>query len=85
LEQAITNIQKRLGNEQWKAAIDALHEKDFKRVAAIALYYYDKAYDKAIAMKEDRSITRFTFEDDNIDTIANTLLQESKKSYGSSN
>jgi tRNA 2-selenouridine synthase len=83
LEQALTNIQKRLGNEAWRNAIQALREKNFKRVAEIALYYYDKAYDKGLAFIETREIYRFAFEEDDIKLIAKTLQQEAHKKYGS--
>ena len=79
LEQSITNIQKRLGNEQWKLAIDALREKDFAGAAKITLQYYDKAYDKGILMKEGREVFRFAFEEDDIDSIAKTLMKEAKR------
>ena len=74
LETAITNIQRRLGNEQWKNAIDALRAGDFVTVAKIALHYYDKAYDKGLAMKETKEIFRFAFEADEEQAIAQTLL-----------
>ncbi len=82
LEQSLTNIQRRLGNEQWKKAIEALREKDFKRVANIALDYYDKAYDKGLSLKDTKEIYRFSFEDDNIELMAKTLLESAKKKYG---
>ena len=73
LETALTNIQRRLGNEQWKSAIDALHAGDYVTVAKIALHYYDKAYDKGLAMKETKDIFRFAFEAAEEHTIAQTL------------
>jgi tRNA 2-selenouridine synthase len=82
LEQAITNIQRRLGNEQWKNAIDALHEKNFARAAEITLYYYDKAYDKSLALKEGKEIIRFSFEDDDVNLIAAELIKSANKKYG---
>ena len=74
LEQAITNIKRRLGNEQWKNAIDALHAKDFTQAARITLYYYDKAYEKALAMKETKEVWRYTFDTDDMETMAQTLI-----------
>jgi tRNA 2-selenouridine synthase len=82
LEQAITNIQRRLGIEQWKNAIDALREKNYGRVAEITLYYYDKAYDKSLALKEGKEIIQFSFEDDDVKLIASELIKSAKMKYG---
>lgn len=74
LEEAITNIKRRLGNEQWKEAIDAVRAKDFAGAARITLYYYDKAYDKGLSMRETKEIFRFTFEAGDLKNIAATLI-----------
>jgi tRNA 2-selenouridine synthase len=79
LEQSITTIKKRLGNEQWKMAVDALHAGDFVKVAELTLYYYDKAYNKGLSMRDGQEITRFIFENETIDTIARTLIQAADK------
>jgi tRNA 2-selenouridine synthase len=76
LEQAITNIKRRLGNEQWKNAIDALHAKNFTEVARITLYYYDKSYEKALAMKETKEVWRYTFDANDMEAIAQTLIEQ---------
>jgi tRNA 2-selenouridine synthase len=44
LYEATHRIQKRLGGQHHKAAIEALDHHDFVRVAEITLTYYDKAY-----------------------------------------
>ena len=75
LELAITNIKRRLGNEQWKNAIDAVRVKDFSGAAKITLYYYDKAYEKGLALKETKEVYRYTFETDNMDGMAQTLVE----------
>jgi len=82
LEQSLTNIKKRLGNEEWKKAVDALREKDFKRVAAITLHYYDKAYEKGLTMKETKEIYRFAFDEDDIEAIAMSFKETAGKKYG---
>ena len=74
LEMAITNIKRRLGNEQWKNAIDALHAKDFAEAARITLYYYDKAYEKGLAMKETKEIFRYPFDTEEMELVAKTLM-----------
>ena len=79
LEQAITNIERRLGNEQWKAAIQAVRDKDFAGAAKITLYYYDKAYDKGLSMKETKEIFRYSFETDDMQVMAQTLIEAANK------
>ena len=82
LEESITNIKRRLGNEHWKNAIDAVREKDFAKVAQLTLHYYDKAYDKGIALKETKEIFRFPFEEDDVEKIAITLIESANTKYG---
>lgn len=82
LKTSFGNIVRRLGNEQWKNAIAALEEKNIGLAAKIALHYYDKAYDKGIAMKETKEIFRFAFDADRMNVIAQTLINEANKKYG---
>lgn len=44
LEKSFLRIQKRLGGDQLKKAMKALHEQDYVTCAKIALKYYDKTY-----------------------------------------
>ncbi|MEO1514298.1 MAG: tRNA 2-selenouridine(34) synthase MnmH [Bacteroidota bacterium] len=44
LQEAFERIQKRLGGQHLKAALEALQEQDFRTAAQIALRYYDKSY-----------------------------------------
>lgn len=82
LKTAFGNIVRRLGNEQWKNAIAALEENDIKRAAQIALHYYDKAYEKGLAMKENKEVIRLLFDRYEPETIAATLIQEANRKYG---
>lgn len=83
LEKAIHNIKKRLGLEGWQNSLAALLNKDFAEVARITLGYYDKLYDKGIANKINKDIVQLEFESDQIDVIAQQLIEAvSKKSYG---
>jgi tRNA 2-selenouridine synthase len=82
LKTSFDHIVRRLGNEQWKNAIAALEQSDLEAAAKIALHYYDKAYDKGIALKETKDIFRFAFETDDINTVAKTLINEANKKYG---
>lgn len=48
---AFSRLQKRLGGQHLKAALEALDCDDFARAAEIALVYYDKAYQNTIDRK----------------------------------
>ena len=83
LEQSIRNIEKRLGNENCKNAIEALQQKNFSETARITLNYYDKAYEQGITMKNTKEIFRLAFGKDDLKTMAEKLLQEAgKNNYG---
>jgi tRNA 2-selenouridine synthase len=82
LKTAFDNIERRLGNEQWKNAIAALGEKNIDLATQIALHYYDKAYDKGLGMKETKDVFRIAFETDDVNAIAKTLITEAEKKYG---
>lgn len=73
LKTSFAKIVRRLGNEQWENATHAVEEKNFGLAAAIALNYYDKAYDKGIAMKKTEDVFRFAFEKYDVELIAFTL------------
>ncbi len=79
LKKSFEQIIRRLGNEQYKNALAALEQKDFETAASIALYYYDKAYEKAIAMKETKNVKRIAFENDDYRAIAKTLIDVVKE------
>lgn len=44
LKSCVTKIEKRLGGDRTKEALEAIDHKDFFRTAMITLHYYDKAY-----------------------------------------
>jgi tRNA 2-selenouridine synthase len=51
LVDAFTRLQKKLGGQHLKAAVEALDADDYARAAEIALVYYDKAYQHSIDRK----------------------------------
>jgi tRNA 2-selenouridine synthase len=73
LEDSIRKIEKRLGNEAMKEALQKLQEMDLAGVARIVLRYYDKAYDHSIIAKERELITRISFETDDMKLITERL------------
>lgn len=48
LADAIRRIGKRLGSDKVKIALEALEKKDYSKVVAIILFYYDKYYTKGL-------------------------------------
>lgn len=52
LATAVERIQKRLGPQHAKAAMEALAEGDLHRVAEITLVYYDKTYARGLAERD---------------------------------
>jgi len=53
LEEAIQRIGKRIGGQNVKESIEALHTGDFAKVANITLNYYDKTYNYGIEQRQD--------------------------------
>lgn len=62
LAEAITRIQKRLGPNRTKEALDSLEAKDFAQVARLTLEYYDKTYFYGLDKRPKESVTRFALE-----------------------
>lgn len=79
LEQSVTALRKRLGGNEWKSAIDALHTGDFTEVARILLHYYDKTYDYNLSQRESKQVTHLVFEEDDLMAIAEVLISAAKQ------
>ena len=56
LAESICKIEKKLGGDNTKAAIDALSMGNYYKVAEITLRYYDKAYQKHLAGRPQENI-----------------------------
>ncbi|MBK8659324.1 MAG: tRNA 2-selenouridine(34) synthase MnmH [Bacteroidetes bacterium] len=76
LENSLLHIQKRLGHEQWKTAVEKLHEKDFAEVARIALHYYDKTYSYGLTVKEAEDVVVLPFAAIDPEEISTALLAQ---------
>lgn len=74
LDAAFRRIEKRLGGQHLHAAIDALHQNDYASAAAIALRYYDKAYQMTIDKKTEARIIPFQVQEESIEQIAASLI-----------
>ena len=76
LEAAFIKIDKKLGGQHLKAALEALQNNDFASAAAIALRYYDKTYQHGLDTSPSPDIRHWTFEHGDAVQIAEKLMQE---------
>jgi tRNA 2-selenouridine synthase len=72
---SLNRIRKRLGNDKLKNAISALENNDYKKVAEIALFYYDKAYLKGISQRNPNTVKVIDVFEDNPIKSAKLLLK----------
>jgi len=54
LKSCIFKIERRLGGDRTKAALESIDQKDFYTTAMITLHYYDKAYMHSLEKNHDR-------------------------------
>jgi tRNA 2-selenouridine synthase len=62
LEAAFLKIDKKLGGQHLKTALEALDRDDFATAARIALHYYDKTYQHSLDTNPSPDIRHLTFE-----------------------
>lgn len=82
LAAGIEKINKRLGGQHAKAALEALQENNLAEVASILLTYYDKAYQRGIDKRQD--LLRYQAEYDffNPEVISEDILNHLWKTSG---
>jgi len=71
---AFRRIEKKLGGQHLKAALEALETDDFATAATIALRYYDKTYQHCLDQNVAPEIRQFDFETGDAGEIAAALL-----------
>lgn len=64
LAQSLQRIKKRLGGLHLQTAMDALARKDYCAVAAIALNYYDAAYQRGLEQKHKEQVHNIQLRED---------------------
>lgn len=77
LKSAITRIQKKLGGVGAKTALEAIDNGNMKEAFEICLMYYDKTYTYGKDKRVPESIITCSFEDLNVEIIAQELLKYS--------
>lgn len=75
LETAFRKIDKKLGGQHLKAALEALAGDDFATAARIALHYYDKTYQHCLDTNPSPDIRYLKFEYGKPEKIARFLVE----------
>lgn len=74
LADAIKRIEKRLGPQHCKAALQALEAGDLRTVAIITLTYYDKTYGHGLSRRESGSVVRLSAGANDLRGLAERLI-----------
>ncbi len=56
LKESVLKIERRLGGQRTKQALDALDEENYALVADLTLMYYDKTYKHGLSLREPNSV-----------------------------
>ncbi|MCK5924217.1 MAG: tRNA 2-selenouridine(34) synthase MnmH, partial [Methylococcales bacterium] len=80
LAEVIGKISKRLGGQQTQDALSALEQKDYHKVAAISLSYYDKTYQYGFESKKRELLGRVEMLSDEPALAAERLISKKIKS-----
>lgn len=78
LEDSLGKIIRRLGGNNYKIALEALHDGDYATVARISLSYYDKAYYYGMSLRDQNKVYQLTAPEESFAEIAKKLVQLSK-------
>ena len=74
LADAVHRIEKRLGPQHCKTALEALAMNDLFTVARITLQYYDKAYARGAALREPSRVVRVQASATDLQGLADRLI-----------
>lgn len=77
IKEAFERINRKLGGQNVKAALELIEIGDLYSAATIALNYYDKAYLYGLENKDTKNISYFNFNRLNSKQIAKKLLEKS--------
>jgi tRNA 2-selenouridine synthase len=73
LREAILRIERRLGPQHAKAALEALDAGDLRTVAIVSLTYYDKTYARGASLRSPSSVHRIAIDRDDVQATATQL------------
>ncbi len=77
--QALKGITRKLGGQNYNAALNCLSSDDFAGAIDVILNYYDKAYHNAIERKKDRIRMEMNWRGNEIEGLLKNLVQEANK------
>ncbi len=66
----IERIGRKIGGQNMKTAVEAIHNKNYKVAADISLFYYDKTYNFGLSERSD--IQKFELDCGSVDAKQNT-------------
>lgn len=78
LKKAFSNIEKKLGGQHFKAAVEALDRGEMSLAAEIALVYYDKTYQFGLDKSGDNVLEKRFFDTFDRDEISEACLDFEK-------
>lgn len=81
LVQSIEKIQRRLGGQHAKAAIEALDQDDFETAIDIVLDYYDKAYTYDLGKRSPEQFTHLETDTEDAEENARKVLAHLKQHH----
>lgn len=79
LEDCVLKIQKKLGGQNAKAALESLKNGELGRVADITLKYYDKSYSFGLESRGENSVYPVHLGTDNPERNAKVLIEFARK------
>ncbi len=79
LEAAFQRIERKLGGQHLKTALDALQQNDYATAAEVALKYYDKTYQYGLENNSAPEIRMLRFDTGDPDIIARKCVQSADK------
>ena len=75
LAESLQRIKKRLGGQRLQAALEALTRQDYHAVAAMALQYYDSAYQHGLEQKSQAQVHNLPLSEDKPEQTALALIE----------
>jgi len=75
LKISLEKIKKRIGGQNFKEAVKCLENGDYRRVAEIALFYYDKTYEYGINQRNREKVIPLEIGDDDPPIATDKILQ----------
>lgn len=79
IKESLCKIEKKLGGQHLKTALEALERNDFKKLTSILLVYYDKFYAYSLDKKTEKNMYSIVIQNDKLDEAVEKLIKESRQ------